>query len=784
MKRKTIAFCTTLAFVLAFLVPSLPAQAATPADSTASVDIIVEVDGAPVLAHKKAQQLGAQDYIGTRAAKNDEQQLRDRQAKVLRAINDLNGTAPAASKGQKTARAAEQPLTSNYSYTHVYNGFALTVPAALLDDIAALPGVKSVHRVHRYPAIEPPVSGAGSLQTDRCCSSIGVDTLHQQGIRGEGRVVAVIDTELAIDHEFFAGEVTNPALSKASVAQLIQSGQLNIFADENINNVYRSSKMPFVYNYYDQGPDVFNANPQGIHGSHVAGIACGRNGTLENGQRFDGIAPEAQLVFMAAASYDNFYFGDDAIMAAIDDATKLGADVINMSFGSDYLDPTDPQIAAMNTAREAGVFLAAASSNASRTAASAKESGICPDQIDYSSMGEPASIEATTSVASNDTYSDSKPMSSFSGWGPSTDLSLKPEITAPGGDIYSAVPTENYASNHYQRMGGCSMATPHIAGCTALLNEYIQVHQGDYMTAHQHMALPDLVENLMMSTATILYDPDHPSVPYATRHQGAGQINLEKAIQTPVVLTGATGKGKICLYDDIDTNKNQYTLEFSAFNFGNQDVTYDHLDVLAITDDTNSEGYIEGMRALGIDALSMPDSITIPAGQTVPVRIDVTLDSADVQKNLRVFKNGFFVDGFVTLASSQNDVPDISIPYSGFYGDWNRSPALDQPIYNEDNVADQTYLYTTTPLDPEYKNILGSNYHFSQYITDATDNGFSREAHCGISPNGDGFADDVLLNLYPLRNTLLDEITITDEGGTVIYTEPLGDNETAAKFTV
>ena len=59
-------------------------------------------------------------------------------------------------------------------------------------------------------------------------------------------------------------------------------------------------------------------------------------------------------------------------------------------------------------------------------------------------------------------------ISSFSSWGPGTSLTLKPEITAPGGHIYSSLPGGVYGD-----MSGTSMASPQMAGIAAGLRQYL-----------------------------------------------------------------------------------------------------------------------------------------------------------------------------------------------------------------------------------------------------------------------------------------------------------------------
>ena len=75
---------------------------------------------------------------------------------------------------------------------------------------------------------------------------------------------------------------------------------------------------------------------------------------------------------------------------------------------------------------------------------------------------------------------DYKTISEFSSWGVPGDLTLKPEIAAPGGNIYSLNGLHNSTSGmqgghqDYELMSGTSMAAPQIAGIGALVKQYIE----------------------------------------------------------------------------------------------------------------------------------------------------------------------------------------------------------------------------------------------------------------------------------------------------------------------
>ncbi len=125
-------------------------------------------------------------------------------------------------------------------------------------------------------------------------------------------------------------------------------------------------------------------------------------------------------------------------------------------------------------------------------------------------------------------------MSDFSCWGVTPDLQLMPDVTAPGGNIYSCINDGGYGT-----MSGTSMACPHIAGMGALVLQYLHDVYPDLTDAQYHT----IVESLIMCTAEPILDPD--GILYSPRKQGAGSANIYKAITSPVYLTSlqkATGE--------------------------------------------------------------------------------------------------------------------------------------------------------------------------------------------------------------------------------------------------
>lgn len=101
-------------------------------------------------------------------------------------------------------------------------------------------------------------------------------------------------------------------------------------------------------------------------------------------------------------------------------------------------------------------------------------------------------------------YPEYYTMSEFSSWGVPGSLELKPEITAPGGNIYSVNGTHSVLSawlggpDMYENMSGTSMAAPQVAGMTALVAQYLEESgKGEASGLRPRV----LAQSLLMSTA-------------------------------------------------------------------------------------------------------------------------------------------------------------------------------------------------------------------------------------------------------------------------------------------
>lgn len=177
---------------------------------------------------------------------------------------------------------------------------------------------------------------------------------------------------------------------------------------------------------------------------------------------------------------------------------------------------------------------------------------------------------------------DYKTISEFSSWGVPGDLTLKPEIAAPGGNIYSLNGLHNSTSGmqgghqDYELMSGTSMAAPQIAGIGALVKQYIE-SKGLSCSDLTDRAL---AQSIMMSTAEPVVNNENDAY-YPVIQQGAGMVNAAAAtsadsyikMQADATASWADGKVKAELGDE-PARTGSYDFSFTVNNLDGRTHAY------------------------------------------------------------------------------------------------------------------------------------------------------------------------------------------------------------------
>lgn len=616
-----------------------------------------------------------------------------------------------------------ETLEVTQQFGWLVNGFAANIPYGKMSEIAALEGVSKVVLQTRY---EPCAVEEGTLspKTSSDGVMIGRENAWAQGYTGKGMTIAIIDSGLDTDHPNFAA-LPQDALNGNSMTESQLSGLVaglnaaEMYTGLTAEDLYRSTKVPFAFNYGDMGLDVDHTGPYANeHGTHVAGIAAANQ---VEGSDVVGVAPDAQIAVMKVMDRDGYIY-TSYWLAALEDALKLGCDMVNMSLGSPsgFTTSDDLTNEILNRVKSTGTVLCISAGNET-TAGYGNVFGLNANLTtnpDNGVLGSPGSYTNAMSVASvenvsvisdyisvggsyNITYVDASngqnplfktlagqayqvvavpgtgtpeefgevnvegkialvqrgnisftekcenaktagavaclvynnepgvirmdlnnspvdipcasitmlsgayileqlaqnpnltleasaeagvvpsetayQMSDFSSWGVTPSLTLEPDITAPGGNIYSTVDGGGYGV-----MSGTSMASPNLAGISALVKEYATSADGlGYADGAEVNAL---VRALLMSTSVPLVHPDGQY--YSPRNQGSGLANAYNAVTTQAYLSvDGCDVPKVELYDD-PGKVGAYNYSFQVHNFGDKTLYY-ALDTVAQTEGVN-----------------------------------------------------------------------------------------------------------------------------------------------------------------------------------------------------
>ncbi|MGG1572904.1 S8 family serine peptidase [Fictibacillus sp. NRS-1165] len=459
-------------------------------------------------------------------------------------VSELRATAMAAHAGVKqylTQQKKEGNAKDIRSY-FIVNGMAVTATKTVMEKVASFPEVdkvlpneirhiqpvqeakgKAIPTIEAAKASKESAKAAKETKAEPASVKWNIDRVSapqvwNMGIDGSGTVVANIDTGVQWDH---------PALKEKYRGYNASNGSVN-----------------HEFNWFDAKAGRAAPYDDDNHGTHTMGTMVGGE---PNGNNQIGVAPGAQWIAVKAFTPSG---GSDAdlleagqwIIAPTDAAgnphPEKAPDVVNNSWGGGPgIDDWYRQM--VQNWRAAEIFPEFSAGNTTLT-----------NPGGPGSVANPANYPESFATGATDINNK---LASFSLRGPSPYGGImKPEISAPGVNIRSSIPGNNYEGG----WNGTSMAGPHVSAVVALLRQ-----------ANSSLTV-DQIETILKETAAPLTDTDYPESP--NNGYGHGLVNAFDAVSSII-----SGLGKVkgaVMKEGEDSEAPNYTHEAPSETYAGMDL--------------------------------------------------------------------------------------------------------------------------------------------------------------------------------------------------------------------
>lgn len=539
---------------------------------------------------------------------------------------------------------------------YVVNAIAVTATKDVMDKLETYPEVAKILPNETRQIITPiqpkvKTTNLNSSTVEWGVEKVGAPQVWDMGIDGAGIVVASIDTGVQWEH---------PALMEKYRGY----------------NPANPNQADHKLSWFDAVDGKETPYDDLKHGTHTVGTMVGSE---PDGSNQIGVAPGAKWIAVKAFSERGGMDVDlleagEWILAPKDAEgnphPELAPDVVNNSWGGgpgldEWYRPM------VQNWRSANIFPVFAAGNAGSNG--------------EGWVSSPANYPESFAVAATD---DQNALAWFSSRGPAPYDEMKPDVSAPGVDIRSAIPT-----NDYELMSGTSMATPHITGVVALLKQ-----------ANASLTI-DQIEEILFDTAIPLTDSEFSSSP--NYGYGHGFVNGYNAIKT---LNNGNGKIEgLVVYDGKDTANPTY-------QHTSPDFVYDQV-VLPITVEVQDNISVETVE---IQYLVDQQWKTVKAARTAGDFRNGTYQAVvpgeDIRKGTFTYKWKMVDYGQNQVTSSTYDVevkPAITIGYfhdletapEGWYSEgWNNDWEWGSPVAGPGQAYSGQKVYGTNLEGPHADN--------------------------------------------------------------------------------
>ncbi|CAG8513157.1 121_t:CDS:2 [Ambispora gerdemannii] len=251
-------------------------------------------------------------------------------------------------------------------------------------------------------------------------------------------------------------------------------------------------------------------------------------------------------------------------------------------------------------------------------------------------------------------------ISSFSSFGPSNELDIKPEIAAPGGEIFSTYPVK---LGSYKTISGTSMASPYFAGCVAILFEA----KGKLNASETKKLFMNTAHPIQIFNATSQTRPQT-----SINKQGAGLVNLLDALSSTISISPP----KLSL-NDTANHKARNTIKIKNSGKNTVKLTVTHVGAQAINGYNFSQSFVPQQQPIFQNSFAKVNisesSIELRPGQLKSIKVTIK-PPPDLDNDAY-----FLYSGLILFTDKANN-KSYSVPYMGMKGIYKTLPILDTSV--------------------------------------------------------------------------------------------------------